>query len=168
MRSHLNVLAELGLVDVRMERVGPGRPRHLYSISSRGRSTFPSGYEHWLIAILDTLSDGHPEVYGGLADALVAAGEPAESLLNEPTARRVALFGGHMSQLGHQLQVSEGPVGEQLEVFNCGAFLAARAHPWICEAERGWMQTHFPDRDVELAQCMTSGAATCVFALRSR
>jgi len=167
-RSHLNVLSELGLVNVHMERNGPGRPRHLYSISSRGRATFPSGYEHWLIAILDTLSRDHGEVYGGLGDALVASGVPSATVLNEPAASRLALFRKHMSELGHQLQARELPDGEQLEVFNCGTFLAARAHPWICEAEQGWMQTHFPDREVELTQCMTGGSPTCVFALRPR
>ncbi len=165
-RSHLNVLAELGLVHVCLERIGPGRPRHLYSISSEGRATFPNGYQHWLMAVLDVLQADHPEVYELLPAALVASDPPGEALLAESVERRLWLFRRHFGELGHQMQMTGGEDGARIEVFNCGSFFAARAHPWICSAERAWMQTHFPDREVVLESCMTTGATTCVFAVR--
>lgn len=167
-RSHLNVLAELGLVHVRLERIGPGRPRHLYSISAEGRSTFPSGYHHWLLAVLGVLKNSHPDLYANLPQALVESGIPTERVLAEPIEQRIDQLEWHMEQLGHQLRATRTPAGEQTEVFNCGSFLAARAHPWICETERGWIETHFPEREVALNSCMTHGAATCVFALTPR
>lgn len=167
-RSHLNVLAELGLVHVRLERNGPGRPRHLYSISSEGRATFPTGYHHWLLAVLGVLKNHHPELYASLPAELVTSGAPAQNVLAEPVSDRVGQFEWHMRQLGHQMRSTRTLDGEQIEIFNCGSFHAARAHPWICETERAWIEAHFPERAVALTSCMTSGASTCTFALTPR
>lgn len=167
-RSHLNVLAEMGMVHVRAERGGPGRPRHLYSITSDGRSTFPTGYHQWLLAVLDLLRDQFPDVYADLGNRLVASGMPNEHVLGESVAARLDQFERHMAELGHQMQATRGATGERIEVFNCGSFHAARAHPWICETERAWIQTHFPEQEVALTACMTAGSATCVFSLEVR
>jgi predicted ArsR family transcriptional regulator len=164
-RTHLNVLSELGFVDVRQERQGPGRPRHFYSVSSRGRATFATGYAHWLRAVFEALEQEHPDVYAGLGEAMVRGALRSPDLTAETPERQVSELTRHLAPFGHKFSIDVTDEETRIEVFNCGAFRVAREHPMVCETERGWLETFYPGGEARLKECMVNGDQRCVMVV---
>ena len=54
-REHIVHLQAEGLVEVRAERHGPGRPRMVYTLSDAARSRFPQQYDRLLTGLLREL-----------------------------------------------------------------------------------------------------------------
>ncbi|HMO53106.1 MAG TPA: ArsR family transcriptional regulator [Tepidiformaceae bacterium] len=167
-RTHLNVLADLGLVQVRLERQGPGRPRHFYSISSRGRSTFGTGYMHWLLGVLELLQERHPEVYAAIGDALARDAMPTPSAPADALDRRRDELSRHLTELGHRFSIQESGAETRVTVFNCGAFRAAQRHRWVCDTEVAWAARFFPEMEATLRGCMADGQPSCLLVFTPR
>jgi DeoR family transcriptional regulator, suf operon transcriptional repressor len=88
-RKHLERLKELGLVEERFVRHGPGRPRKLYLLTDAGKELFPRRYDAILNAVLARITRDR-------------GGDYTEQLLRnvaDDTVKDVRLGRGRMNRL---------------------------------------------------------------------
>ncbi|MFB6344246.1 MAG: helix-turn-helix transcriptional regulator, partial [bacterium] len=72
LNEHLSDLEAMNLVDKRSEKHGPGRPRHLYSLTEDAEHLFPNAYAElasMLLEVIESFSD-EPEAREKLVEVL--------------------------------------------------------------------------------------------------
>jgi DeoR family transcriptional regulator, suf operon transcriptional repressor len=166
-REHLVHLQAEGLVAVRAERHGPGRPRMIYALSEEARSRFPQQYNRLIT---------------GLLRELIALEGPAklDQLLERVSRRLADEYSGHMagSGIGERLNelrrlleqrgvpaevVAEG---DGISLFACPFYDVAQDHPEVCSMERQMIEFVLGEK-LALESTIREGAHTCRFVVRS-
>src|SRR5215207_8168952 len=61
-RQHLQSLTAADLVAHREERIGPGRPRHVYRLAPAAEGLFPRSYGELTVELLDYIGDEDPDM----------------------------------------------------------------------------------------------------------
>ena len=128
-RKHLERLKELGLVEERFVRRGPGRPRKFYVLTDAGKELFPRRYDAILNAVLARITRDRGGEYAehvlrNVADDIVKDmeldGTRGQARLNRLMAT--------LNNLGFEATVQRKDPIRTITSRNCPILRVARAH----------------------------------------
>jgi predicted ArsR family transcriptional regulator len=166
-REHLIHLQAEGLLAVRAERHGPGRPRLIYALSAKAQSRSPKQYDRLIALLLRELAaeEGSAKVeliLGRVSQRL--AGEYAGAMAGTDIAARLGELRALLEQRGVPTEVA--PAGDGLRLFACPYYDVAQAHPQVCSMERHMIEQVLGQK-LDQQTSMREGAHSCHFSLRS-
>jgi DeoR family transcriptional regulator, suf operon transcriptional repressor len=166
-REHIVHLQAEGLVGVRAERHGPGRPRMVYTLSDSARSRFPQQYDRLLTGLLRELIalEGHDKV-----DHLLErvsrrlADEYSDRMAGQGVTERLNELRRLLEQRGVPAEVVAE--GDGIRLFACPFYDLAQGHPEVCSMERQMIEYVLGEK-LALESTIREGAHTCRFIVRS-
>jgi len=138
-RQLLYALQAEGIVENREERQAQGRPRHVYSLTSKGDESFPRAYDSMVMELLDTVREmGGEEMVDVVMKKQLGKKEERYREAMEGASIRERLQrlsdlrrgDGFMSEIVQ----NEGEKPALLE-HNCPVLRVAKAHPKMCAYE---------------------------------
>lgn len=161
-----NLLAE-GYIEMRVERSGRGRPRHLYSLTARGRALFPRHYDEFTNSLLQEMlvTEGPEKVqslFGRLGRRL--AEQYARQIAEKTPAERAKALTEILNAKGILAEVRFDPDGIVFQEYTCPYYELAREHRSICDMEEG-MIAQVIQQPVALVQCTLDGHHGCQFKI---
>lgn len=164
-RQHMQALVDQGLVSFDLERRGPGRPRHLFSLTSEGQSLFPQFYEEVADSLLAAVEAEDPDVRDRVL-ARVAQAQMRRTLSRldgvEPPARFKEVIAS-LEESGYFPAVSvEGKVA-RVSFLHCPLMGVAPQHPGVCEAEERCIRAAFGVEGIERAAHRQEGDSVCTY-----
>jgi predicted ArsR family transcriptional regulator len=168
-RQNLSGLAAQGIVKYRIARAGPGRPKHIYELSSDGQRLFPDFYDEVAVALVTAIEEEAPEVAARVLnrvaevmfDGLAAR---VESRRPEQRVREVVKVLEERGYLPESAQVD--PVTDEVSIGHCPMFALARRHPAICESELRCLQLAVGSATVTRTGHTAAGDSGCKFTFR--
>ncbi|MCC7363098.1 MAG: ArsR family transcriptional regulator [Dehalococcoidia bacterium] len=136
-RQHLMALEAQGLVRFEVERAGPGRPRHLFSLTEAGHQLFPQAYDTLSRDLLDALEGEEPEVRARVLDRLgeLQFDRHAGQFDRKDIAGRVEALHSILEEDGYLPVFFAGDGGTTLRMVHCPHWRIAKQHPEVCELE---------------------------------
>jgi predicted ArsR family transcriptional regulator len=166
-RDHLLHLQAEGLIDVRAERYGPGRPRLVYTLSNAARSRFPKQYDRLITGLLREL-------------IAVEGAEKVDQLLTRVSRRLADEYSDHMEGTNMGARLDElrllleqrgvpaevVAAGDGISLFACPFHDIAQDHPEVCSMERQMIEYALGAK-LSLESTIREGAHTCRFVVRS-
>ncbi len=166
-RDHLVHLQAEGLVSVRAERHGPGRPRLVYTLSDEARSRFPKQYDRLITGLLRELiaqegADRVEQLLERVSRRL--ADEYADRMAGTGISERLDELRRLLEQRGVPAEVAED--GDGIRLFACPFYDIAQDHPEVCSMERQMIEYALGEK-LALESTIREGAHTCRFVLRS-
>ncbi|MCK9520028.1 MAG: helix-turn-helix transcriptional regulator [Dehalococcoidia bacterium] len=167
-RQHLTALALQGLLDYEEERHGPGRPRHVYSLTPRGESLFPQQSSQVANAILTALGDEDQEVRARFLARLaeIQHQRMAERLRNTTGKERLDEFVAAAEEYGHLPSLEPEEDGWRIDSLHCPIYDVASRHQELCEAELACMRESLPGFHIERVSHRPAGDNYCSYRLR--
>ncbi|HMO55030.1 MAG TPA: ArsR family transcriptional regulator [Tepidiformaceae bacterium] len=167
-RQHLLSLEAQGLVTYVKLREGPGRPRHVFRLTTQGEDLFPQQYAQVANIFLAALEAEDPSLKERVFERLV--GIQTEQALERVSAKSRAerLLQVHQLIERHgyfpELEVLDnGPA--KLTLRHCPLLNIARNHPEICEAESRAIVNVLPGSTVCRSAHRLEGEAVCVYEI---
>lgn len=164
-RQQLTVLLAEGYIEQRAENIGRGRPKHIYTLTVKGRALFPHHYDEFTNSLLREIlvSEGPDKVH----ELLGRMGKRmAEQYLRQIGSRapedRAKALTELLNAKGIMAEVHFGPDGIVFREYTCPYYELARQHRAICDMEQG-MIAQILDQPVELVQCTLDGHHGCQF-----
>lgn len=166
-RDHLVHLQAEGLISVRTERHGPGRPRLVYTLSDEARSRFPKQYDRLITGLLRELiaqegADKVEQLLERVSRRL--ADEYADRMAGTRVSERLDELRRLLEQRGVPAEVAED--GDGIRLFACPFYDIAQDHPEVCSMERQMIEYALGEK-LALESTIREGAHTCRFVLRS-
>jgi DeoR family suf operon transcriptional repressor len=168
-RQQVAVLLAEGFVEQRAESTGRGRPKHVYSLTPKGRALFPHHYDEFTTSLLREilLTEGPQKVEALLSrmGARLADGYSRQIAVEAPTERVKALT---------ELLNAKGILAEVhfrdgeifFQEYTCPYYELAREYRAICEMEEG-MISQVIKGQAELVACSLDGHHGCHFRINS-
>lgn len=164
-----NLMAE-GYVQQEVERAGRGRPRHIYSLTSAGRTLFPHHYDEFTNGLLREIliSDGSQKVEQLLERiGRRLAAQYESELAGLATVERTARLTELLNAKGILAEMRLQPDGIVFHEYTCPYYELAREHRAICDMEEG-MIAQAVKQPVELVACTLDGNHGCQFRIQPR
>lgn len=168
-RQQLAVLESSGLVTHRRESAGPGRPRHLFSLTAHGDRLFPRRHGELARELLGYLEEESPD----LLERIFA--RRARRRVEEARARLVGLdLEGRVGELaaildedGYLTRVESLEDGGFLLVEgNCAVLDVAQRYGNACSSEIEFLRQVLPDAEVQRVSHIVRGDRTCAYRIR--
>jgi DeoR family suf operon transcriptional repressor len=170
-RQHLSGLLGEGLVAVREQRGGTGRPKFFYSVTKVAEPLFPKRYGGLTNEVLDYLDQEEPEMVDRVFDRRRERRvEGARSrLAGKSFEERVAELTRILDEDGYLADVVRGEDGTwRIVEHNCAILEVALRYGQACSSEIGFLREVMPDADIERVTHMASGAHHCAYEVRRR
>ena len=170
-RQHLQSLAAADLVAHREERVGPGRPRHVYRLAPAAEALFPRSYGELTVELLDYIGDEDPELVQRAFERrrLARVERTRERLAGLDFAARVAEVARVLDEDGYLAdheQLADGSY--RIVEHNCAILAVAQRYGHACGAEIAFLRDVLPDADVSRVSHILTGAHACTYEVRPR
>jgi len=128
-RKHLERLKELGLVEDRFVRRGPGRPRKFYVLTEAGKELFPRRYDAILSAVLARIARDRGEEYAEHVLRNIADDIFKDMKLDGMTGRAgLNRLMAALNNLGFEATVQRRDSTPTITSRNCPVLRVARAH----------------------------------------
>ena len=170
-RQHLGTLAGDGLVEHRRVGAGPGRPRHLFRLTTRGHGLFPAAYGELTNELLGYFSEEDPDLVNAAferrrkrrRDAAVARMKGLE------LADKVAELARILDEDGYMADCE--PAGDStwmVTEHHCAIFGVARRYGQACSSEIEFIREVLPEATVERVTHMVAGAHRCSYRISAR
>ncbi len=164
-RQHMQALVDQGLVSFDLERRGPGRPRHLFSLTGSGQTLFPQFYEEMADALLGALEAEDPEVRERVLTRM-AQTQMRQTLARvegvEPPARFKATIAA-LEDDGYFPAVSIEGRHARVEFLHCPLMSVAPQHPGVCDAEERCIRAAFGVEGIERTSHRMAGDPVCSY-----
>lgn len=165
-RQHLLALEAQGLVTFDRMREGPGRPRHVFRLTSRGEELFPQQYALMAHVLLSAIEDEEDGVKDRVLDRVVKSQVeiPEDRLYGLSDAERLLEVTKSLEGYGYfpQLEVlDEKP--PQLTLRHCPLLNVVRKHPGLCEAERRALERALPGASLERTSHRLADDPVCCY-----
>jgi predicted ArsR family transcriptional regulator len=167
-RQHLMALSLQGLVQYDQVRQGPGRPRHVFSLTPESESLFPQAYDEALEIVLAALGEEDAETQArvlGRARDFIYDRYLSQMRGTDPAARleevRVAFEKG-----GYHPAVTWIDAGHaQLSFLHCPLARLVERSRGACEAEQECIARALPGATVERSEFRPSGGTRCSYGI---
>lgn len=138
-RHHLAKLQDEGLVNTPQmrHRASPGRPRHIYALTTQGNAHLPNNYQDLAANLLKQMKSELPEkqinvIIEGVADNMaIDACIPANKSLRE----RLNAVVEYLNQHGYEARWTVHPEGYVLETMNCPYHDIAAENQQLCQMD---------------------------------
>lgn len=168
-RQHLTSLERQGAVTHEKRRNGPGRPRHVYSLTPSGDALFPRRYGELANELLGYLEDEDPDlletVFHRRRERRI---EEARGRLEglEPAAR-VEELARILDEDGYDARSRMEPDGTMTVVErNCAVRAVARRYRQACTSEIEFLRAVLPEARVERTSHIAAGDHACAYRIR--
>jgi DeoR family suf operon transcriptional repressor len=170
-RQHLAGLAGAGLVAHRAVKGGPGRPRHLYRLSTGAEALFPKFYSELTNELLSYVEDEEPEVLERIFER--RRRRRVEHAIARLQGRRfpdkVAELARILDEDGYLAEFESLPDGSfRITEHNCAILGVARRWGLACSTEIDFLREALPEATVERVAHMMAGAHVCRYEIRAR
>ncbi len=164
-RQHMQALVDQGLVSFDLERRGPGRPRHLFSLTASGQTLFPQFYEEIADALLGAIEAEAPEVRERVLTRM-AQTQMRQTLARvegvEPAARFKVTIAA-LEDNGYFPAVSIDGRYARVAFLHCPLMSVAPQHPGVCEAEERCIRAAFGVEGIERTGHRVAGDPVCSY-----
>lgn len=137
-RHHLTKLQDEGLVSepIMSHRSSPGRPRHIYELTSQGSSFFPNNYEEITVKLINQLNKTLPAatvnvIIEGIADDIAENAGIPDGTLRERLEAVVTFLNGK----GYDARWEANIEGFVLHTVNCPYHHAAQSNQNLCQLD---------------------------------
>jgi DeoR family transcriptional regulator, suf operon transcriptional repressor len=171
-RQHLQGLAAADLVAHRVDRPGPGRPRHVYRLAPAAEALFPRAYGELTVELLDYIGDENPELVARAFERRRRARvERTRARLDGlDFDARVAEIARVLDEDGYLADVEplDDGAGWQIREHNCAILAVAQRYGHACGAEIAFLREALPDADVTRVSHILTGAHACTYEVRRR
>lgn len=167
-RQHLSALVAEGLVAVREQRGGAGRPKFFYATTPAAENLFPKTYGELTNELLDTIDAEEPAMVDRLFERRRQRRvENAHARLDgKPFVDRVSELARILDEDGYLASVEGGEDGTwRIVEHNCAILEVAVRYGQACSSEIGFLREVMPDTDIERLSHMASGDFHCGYAL---
>jgi DeoR family transcriptional regulator, suf operon transcriptional repressor len=166
-RQQLVVLLGEGYIEQRAENIGRGRPKHVYSLTPKGRALFPHHYDEFTNSLLREilLVEGPVKVQqllGRMSTRL--AEEYSQHIAGRAPAERAIALTELLNAKGIMAEVHIEGESIVFREYTCPYYELAREHRAICEMEEG-MISQVINQPAELIQCTLDGHHGCQFKI---
>lgn len=166
-RQQVTSLVAEGYVQQGTERNGRGRPRHLYSLTAKGRTLFAHHYDEFTNGLLRELliSEGPQKVedlLGRMGRRLAAQYE--SELFGMATLERTMRLTELLNAKGIVAEMRLQADGILFHEYTCPYYDLAREYRAICDMEEG-MIAQVVQQPVELVSCTLDGSHGCQFRI---
>jgi DeoR family suf operon transcriptional repressor len=168
-RQQIAGLLADGHIQQESARAGRGRPKHVYSLTPKGRSLFPHHYDEFTNSLLREilLSEGPAkvqELLGRMGQRMAAQYETQLTGLssNERATKLTEL----LNAKGILAEVKFGPDGIVFHEYSCPYYELARENRAICDMEEDMIASAVR-QPVELVSCTLDGHHGCQFRIES-
>jgi DeoR family suf operon transcriptional repressor len=169
-RQHLTGLVANGFVGHREVKGGPGRPKHLYSLTPAAEALFPKRYSDLTTEVLAIVEDEDPSlldrVFERRRDARVEGALPRLEAAGPALADRVAELATILDEDGYLAQWEALDDGTfRITEHNCAVLGVAQRYGQACSSEIEFLRTVLPDATVERTQHILGGAHRCAYVV---
>jgi predicted ArsR family transcriptional regulator len=170
-RHHLKVLRQRGLVEVQSERVGRGRPRHVYRLSPSGSASLcENRYEQLAERMLDLVKHGDGQVaerfFSDMAKGIVADHRAALSLARGP-AESLDLVVDILGAEGFTARWNQDGDAYLLHATSCPYASLGERHAEVCCMDMALIGAAM-DAEVVRESWRMDGDEACVYRVRPR
>ena len=170
-RQHLTALERDGLVAHRQERTGPGRPRHLFSLTAAADALFPRNYVDLTNELLEYVQEADPAL---LAEIFEKRGrrrlERAQvRLAGLPFPEQVAEIARILDEDGYLADFVANDDGSYLlREHNCAVLGVALRYGHACSSELEFLQDALPTAVVTRVAHRIAGGHICAYDVRPK
>ncbi len=170
-RQHLTGLLGEGLVAIREQRGSAGRPKHVYSVTTRAESLFPKTYGELTCELLE-YAGAEAE---GTVDRLFErrrhrrAREAEARLAGGTFDEQVAELAKILDEDGYLAEAVQCEDGEwRIIEHNCAILEVAFRYGQACSSELGFLRDVMPGAQIDRISHMASGEHHCAYRIRPR
>jgi len=169
-RQHLSGLLGEGLVAVREQRGGAGRPKFFYSTTAAAEPLFPKRYGGLTNELLDYLDDTEPELVNHLFDRRRQRRVESATvrLAGKGFEDRVDELARILDEDGYLADVERGEGLWWIVEHNCAILEVALRYGQACSSEIGFLREVMPDADIERVSHMAAGEHRCAYQIHQR
>jgi DeoR family transcriptional regulator, suf operon transcriptional repressor len=170
-RQHLVALERDGLIAYREIREGPGRPRHLYSLTAAGDALFPRAYAELTNELLEYVENEDPKLLERIFD------RRGQRRLAQARARTAGLAFAEKVRVVAQILDEDGYLADfarrddgayVITERNCAVLSVAQRYRHACGSELTFLQAALPEATVaRIAHQLTAGHV-CAYEVRPR
>ncbi len=167
-RQHLLALEAKGLVTYMRLRDGPGRPRHVFRLTSHGEEIFPQQYALMANELFGAIAAEAPafseRVLDRLLQAQVELAKKHVTATNAP--ERLVELVQFVESYGYfpNLETLENG-SARLTLRHCPLLNVAKNHPGICEVECRAMKTVLSAESIERTAHRLAGDSLCTYTI---
>lgn len=168
-RQQLVVLLAEGYIEQRAENIGRGRPKHVYSLTTKGRALFPHHYDEFTNSLLREILrvEGPAKVQELLARMGARMAEQySQHIAGRAPAERAIALTELLNAKGIMAEVKIEGDAIVFREYTCPYYELAREHRAICEMEEG-MISQVVHQPAELIQCTLDGHHGCQFKIEN-
>ena len=170
-RQHLMALERDGLIVHREVRDGPGRPKHLYSLTAAGDALFPRNYAELTNELLQYVGDEDPELVQRIFErrGQRRLQQTQTRTAGLPFAARVRAIAQQLDDDGYLAEFQQTTDDEFMIIeHNCTVLSVAHRYGHACASELAFLQKALPEADVaRVAHQVTSGHV-CAYEIHRR
>lgn len=170
-RQHLTALERDGLVEHRSHRGGPGRPRHLFTLTPAGDALFPRAYAELTNELLEYVEDEDPELLGRIFErrARRRLQHTRERMAGLPFAEQVRVVAQVLDEDGYLADFAPRDDGTfVITEHNCAVLGVAMRYGLACSSELAFLQAALPDADVTRIAHRINGGHVCAYLVAPR
>jgi predicted ArsR family transcriptional regulator len=168
-RQQVSGLLADGYIETQVERAGRGRPKHIYSLTPRGRALFPHYYDEFTNSLLREIlvsegSEKVQELLGRLGRRMAEQYE--RQLIGLTPSERATKLTELLNAKGILTEIKFEPNAIFVHEYTCPYYELARENRAICDMEEK-MLTHAVKQPVELVTCSLDGHHGCQFRIET-
>lgn len=171
LRQHLRQLTGDGLVTHRVERGGPGRPRHQYRLAAGAEAMFPKRYGELTNQLLGFIEEADAALIDLAFDRRRQArvDQARARLSGQDFDTRVRELARILDEDGYLADCEQTTDGTwRIVEHNCAILDVARRYGNACVSEIAFLREALPDADIERVAHMIAGAHVCAYEVRLR
>jgi predicted ArsR family transcriptional regulator len=170
-RQHLTALEQDGLIAHRLERTGPGRPRHWYELSSTGDSLFPRHYGALTTELLSYVQEEDPEmverIFARRGQRRLEGAQ--RRMAGLPFPEQVRVLAEILDEDGYLADFRQEEDGSFVVTeHNCAVLTVALRYHHACSSELEFLQKALPNAEVERIAHRINGAHVCAYRITER
>jgi predicted ArsR family transcriptional regulator len=168
-RQQVSSLLADGYIETQIERAGRGRPKHVYSLTPRGRALFPHHYDEFTNSLLREIliSEGPEKVQELLGRMGRRMAEQYErQLIGLTPSERAAKLTELLNAKGILTEIKFEPNAIFVHEYTCPYYELARENRAICDMEES-MIAHAIKQPVALISCTLDGHHGCQFKIET-
>lgn len=168
-RHHLDVLRSQGLVDapVIQHRSTPGRPRYVYTLTTKAEAFFPKNISVLTRHILSEIKEALPPdqvnvLFDGIASRMASSAERGNH--TESVEQRLDRVVRHLTEQGYEANWETSAEGYILHTSNCPYIGVVETHEEVCKLDMKYISELLGTVPRRLGQ-LKDGAESCSYLI---
>lgn len=165
-RQHLTALERDGLLAHRSARGGPGRPKHVFTLTSAGDALFPRAYAELTNELLEYVADEDPGLLERIFDrrAERRLQRTRERTAGLPFADQVRVVAAVLDEDGYLADFARRDDGGYIITeHNCAVLGVALRYQHACSSELTFLQAALPAATVTRIAHRINGGHVCAY-----